>query len=138
MFEVSFSQVSRKVEFFRWRRLSSFFLSVSSLLRLAQWFVWASYRVRFVLSFCQFVVPLMGKAEWGVLLSADDWVCILFSLLFRWGVLHRVLLVVGWCQVLYSSMMPGLQDARSCIQLTHFLCVSSHYLMLPRASSLVV
>ena len=23
-------------------------------------------------------------------------------LLFRWGILHRVLLVVGWCQVLYS------------------------------------
>ena len=36
----------------------------------------------------------------------------LFSLLFRWGILHRVLLVVGWCWVLYSS---------------GFLCVSSHY-----------
>ena len=44
----------------------------------------------------------------------------LFCLLFRWGVLHRVLLVVGWCQVLYSS---------------GFLCVSSHYLILPRVSS---
>ena len=47
----------------------------------------------------------------------------LFCLLFRWGVRHRVLLVVGWCQVLYSS---------------GFLCVSSHYLILPRVCSLVV
>ena len=47
----------------------------------------------------------------------------LFCLLFRWGVLHRVLLVVGWCRVSYSS---------------GFLCVSSHYLILPRVSSLVV
>ena len=38
-------------------------------------------------------------------------------MLFRWGVLHRVLLVVGWCWVLYSR---------------GFLCVSSHYLILPR------
>ena len=51
------------------------------------------------------------------------WFVFLFCLLFRWGVLHRVLLVVGWCQVLYSS---------------GFLCVSSHYLILPRVSSLVV
>ena len=30
--------------------------------------------------------------------------------LFRWDVLHRVLLVVGWCQVLYSgSTIPKLQ-----------------------------
>ena len=47
----------------------------------------------------------------------------LFCLLFGWGVLHRVLLVTGWCQVCYYS---------------GFLCVSSHYLMLPRVSSLVV
>ena len=46
-----------------------------------------------------------------------------FCLLFRWDVLHRVLLVVGWCRVLYSG---------------HFLCVSSHYLILSRISSLVV
>ena len=45
----------------------------------------------------------------------------LFCLLFRWGVLHRVL--VGWCQVLYSS---------------GFLCVSSHYLIPTRVSSLVM
>ena len=44
----------------------------------------------------------------------------LFCLLFRWGFLHRVLLVVGWCWVLNSS---------------GFLCVNSHYLILPRVSS---
>ena len=44
-------------------------------------------------------------------------------LLFKWGIPHRVLLMVGWCQVLYSS---------------GFLWVSSHYLILPRVSSLVV
>ena len=47
----------------------------------------------------------------------------LFCLLFRWSILHRVLLVVGWCWVLYSS---------------GFLCVISHYLILPRVSYLVV
>ena len=45
------------------------------------------------------------------------WFVFLFCLLFRWGILHRVLLVIGWCQVLYAS---------------GFLCVSSHYLILPR------
>ena len=65
MFEVSFFQASRKVEFLLWRRLNSFFLLVSALLRMVQWFVWASDKVRFVLSFCLFVFPLMGKAEWG-------------------------------------------------------------------------
>ena len=47
----------------------------------------------------------------------------LLCLLFRWVVLHRGLLVVGWCWVLYSG---------------GFLCGSSHYLILPRVSSLVV
>ena len=47
----------------------------------------------------------------------------LCCLLFARGFLHRVLMVVGWCQVLYSS---------------GFLCVSSHYLILPMVSSLVV
>ena len=51
------------------------------------------------------------------------WFVFLFCLLFRWGVLHRVLLIVGWCQVLYSSGV---------------LCVSSHYVIPPRVSSLVV
>ena len=49
------------------------------------------------------------------------WFVFLFCLLFRWGILYRVLLVVGWCWVLYSG---------------GFLCVSSHYLILPRVSSL--
>ena len=44
----------------------------------------------------------------------------LFCLLFRWGVLHSMLLVGGWCQVLYSS---------------GFLYMSSHYLISPRVSS---
>ena len=48
------------------------------------------------------------------------WFVFLFCLLFRWGVVHWVLLVVGWWQVLYSS---------------GFLCVSSHYLILPRVSN---
>ena len=47
----------------------------------------------------------------------------LLCLLFRWGVLHRVLLVGGWCWV-YIQVV---------------LCVSSHYLILPSVcSSLVV
>ena len=47
----------------------------------------------------------MCKAE-VIILSADDWVCILFCLLFRRSIHHRVLLVVGWCQALYSSGFP--------------------------------
>jgi len=65
VFEVSFSQVSRKAGFFPWRKLNCFFLLDSALLRLVQWFVWASYMMLFVLSFCLFVFPMMGKAEWG-------------------------------------------------------------------------
>ena len=45
---------------------------------------------------------------------------LLLCLFFRWGVLHRVLLVVGWFQVLYSS---------------GFLSESSHYLIPHRVSS---
>ena len=37
-----------------------------------------------------------------LILSADYWVVFLFCFLFRWGILHRVLLVVGWCRILYS------------------------------------
>ena len=47
----------------------------------------------------------------------------LFHLLFGWGILHRVLLVAGWYQVLYYS---------------GFLFVSSHYLIPVMVSSLVV
>ena len=93
-----------------------------SLSRLVQWFVWASHRVRFVLIemlfVCLFFLWLARPSE-VVTLSADDWVC--FVLFFRWGVLHRVLLVVGWCRVLCSS---------------GFLTVN--YLILCRVSSLVV
>ena len=101
-----------------WTRLSNF-----THTKLVQWFVWASHRWDLCWVFvCLFVFPLMGKAEWG-----DNPVCwwlgLYFCLLFRWGILHRVLLEVGWCQVLYSS---------------GFLFVSSHYLILPIVSSLVV
>ena len=47
----------------------------------------------------------------------------LLCLLFRWGVLHRVPLVFGWCWVLYYS---------------GFLCVNSDNLISPRVISLVV
>ena len=48
------------------------------------------------------------------------WFVFSFYLLFRWGLLHRVLLVVVWCQVLCSR---------------GFLSVTSHYLILLRVSS---
>ena len=75
VFEVSFSLASKRVELFSWRRLTYFFLLVSALLRLVQWFVWALYRVRFVLSFCLFFLWWARLSE-VVILSADDWVCI--------------------------------------------------------------
>ena len=78
-----------------------------------------------MLSFCLFACFSSDGQGW-----VRRWSCLLmvrfvflFCLLFRWGVLHRVLLVIGWCQVWYYS---------------GFLCVSSHYLILPRVSSLVV
>ena len=76
VFAVYFPQASRKVEFFPWRTLNSFFVLVSAFLSLVQWFVWALNRVRFVLSFCLFVFPLMERLSEVVILSADDWVCI--------------------------------------------------------------
>ena len=54
-----------------------------------------------------------------VILSADDWVCI-FCLFVAW--MSRPA-TGGWLVVLYLS---------------DFLCMSSHYLILPRVSSLVV
>ena len=48
------------------------------------------------------------------------WFVFSFYLLFRWGLLHRVLLVVVWYQVLCSR---------------GFLSVTSHYLILLRVSS---
>jgi len=65
VFEVSFSQPSR------W---NSFFLLVSALLSLVQWFVQSSYRVRFVLSF--FFLLWWARLSDMVILSAGDWVCI--------------------------------------------------------------
>ena len=113
MFEVSFFQASR---------LNYFFLLVSVLLKLVQWFVSASCRLRFVLSFVCFSSDGQGWVRWYSYLLMIGFL-FLFCLLFRWGVLRRVLLVVGWCWVLYSG---------------GFLCVSCHYLILPRVSSLVV
>jgi len=75
VFEVSFSLASKRVELFSWRRLTYFFLLVSALLRLVQWFVWALYRVRFVLSFCLFFL-WWARLNYVVILSANDWVCI--------------------------------------------------------------
>ena len=50
MFEVSFSQSSR---------LNSFFLLVSALLMLVQWFVYTLCRGKFVLSFVVVVVVVL-------------------------------------------------------------------------------
>ena len=106
MFQVSFSQASR------W---NSFFLLVSFLLRLVHWFVSASHRVRFELSFCLFFLWWATLNEVGIL-SSDGLVCIfIFLLLFRWGLLHKALPVLGWFRVLHSG---------------GFLCVISHYLRL--------
>ena len=104
MFKVSFSQASR---------LNSFFLLVSALLSLVQWFVWALYRVRFVLSFCLFILWWARLSE-VVILSADDWVSIFVLFVVWMRCPAEGATVVGWCWVLYSS---GL------------LCVSSHYLI---------
>ena len=98
-----------------------FFLPFGFCPPKVEWFVWASHRVRFMLSFCLFVCLSpdgQGWVKWYSCLVMIGFVS-LFYLLFRWDVLHRVLLVVKWCQVLYSS---------------GFLCVSSHYLILPRVS----
>ena len=64
----------------------------------------------------------MGNGRWGGN-PVYWWLGLyVFCLLFRWSILHMVLLVVPWCWVLYSS---------------GFLSVSSHYLILSRVSSLV-
>ena len=110
VFEVSFSQASKKVEFFPWRRLNSFFLSFFALLRLVRWYVWASYRVTFVLSFCLLVFPRTGKAEWD-----GTPVCWWFGL------------YLCFVCCLDEASCPGcywwLGDARSCIQVVFFVWV---------------
>ena len=69
-----------------------------------------------MLSFCLFVFPLMGKAEWGgnpVYWWLGLYFC--FVCCLDETSCTGCLLVVGWCRVLYSG---------------GFLCVSSHYLIL--------
>ena len=51
-----------------------------------------------------FVFPLMVKAEWGGN-PVCWWYGLYFCLLFRWGVLHRVLLVVVWSCVQVVSFV---------------------------------
>ena len=110
MFVFSFSQASRKVELFPWRRLNSFLLLLSALLKLVQWFVWALYRVRFVLSFCLFVFPLMGKAKW-----AGNPVCWWLGLYFCF--------VCSLDEASCTGCYWWLFDARSCIQVVSFVWV---------------
>ena len=57
--------------------------------------------MRFVLSFfvCLFFLWWARLSEVVTFLLMIGFV-FLFCLFFRWGVLHRVLLVAGWCQVL--------------------------------------
>ena len=71
---------------------------------------------------CCFSSDRQGWVRWYSCLLMIGFV-FLFCFLFGWGILHRVLLVAGRCWVLYSS---------------GFLCGSSHYLIIPRISSLVV
>ena len=109
MFEVSCSQASRKVEFFPWKRLNLFFLLVSALIRLVQWFVYGLYRVRFVLSFCLFVFPLMCKAEWGS------------NPVYWWLDLYFCFICLD--EVSYTGYYWWLGDAGSCIQVVSFVWV---------------
>ena len=88
-------------------KVEFFFLLVSALLRSVQWFVWESYRVLFVLSFCLFVFPLMGKAEWG-----SNPVCWWLGLYFCFA-----------CCLDEVSCYWWLGDARSCIQVVSFVWV---------------
>ena len=50
-----------------------------------------------MLSFCLFAFPLMGNTEWG-----GNPVCWWLGLYFVWGILHMVLLVVGWRWVFFT------------------------------------
>ena len=122
MFEVSFSQSSRKVEFFPWQRLNSFFLLASALLRLVQWFVWSSYRLRFVLSFVCFFLHWWVRMSEVILLSADDGLVFLFCFLLWYSILNRVLWWLG--------------DAQSCIQVISFLWVLTIWYSLDWATEL--
>ena len=78
-----------------------------------------------MLSFCLFVFPLMGKVSEVIILSADDW-----------G-LHFCF-VCCLAEASCTGCYWWLGDAGSCIPVVSFVCVSSHYLILPRVSTLVV
>ena len=115
MFKVSFVQALKQVECFPWRRVNSSFLLVSALLSLVQWFVWASYRVRFVLHFLfvsLFVFPLRGKAEWG-----GTPVCWWLGLYFCFVCCLDEASCTGCCL--------WLGDAGSCIQVVSFVWILS-------------
>ena len=78
--------------------------------------------MRFVLSFCLFFLGWARLSE-VVILSDDDWICI-FVLFVVWMKHLAQVATGGWVMlVLYSNGS---------------LCVSSHYLISPRVSSLVV
>ena len=111
------------MEFFPWRRLNSFFLLLSALLRLVQWFVWASYGVRVVLSFCFFLFPLMSLAEWG-----SNPVCWWLGLYFC--------LVCCLDEASSTGCYWWLGDTGSCIQAASFVWVINSLLL--RFSFLVV
>ena len=100
MFKVSFSQAVT---------LNSFFLLVSALLSLVQWFVWASYKVSFVLSFCLFFSSDgQGWVKWWSCLLMIGFV-FLFCLYFKWG---------SW-----RGCYWWLGDAEFCIQVVSFVWV---------------
>ena len=95
---------------FKASRLHSFFLLISALLSLVQWFVEALHRVRFVLSVCLFVFSLMVKAQWG-----GNPVCWWLGLYFCFvGCLYEVFCIGCYWWFGYSG---------SCIQLVSFVWV---------------
>ena len=102
--------------------MNSFFRLLSAFLRLVQWLVWASYRVRSVLSFCLFVFPLMSLAE-----RNSNPVCWWLGLYFCFAYLDE-----ASCTVWYW----WLGDTGSSIQVPSFVWVLN--LLFPRVSSLVV
>ena len=117
--------------FFNLLCLRSPFLKPQGWILPSFWFlpsyVWSNGLCEFGWDLCWVFVclffSLVGKAEWGgnPLYWWLGFCFVLFVQIF--STLSRVLLVVEWCQVLYSS---------------GFLYVSSHYLILPRINSLVV
>ena len=116
VFDDSFSQASR---------LIFFFLLVSALLWLQQWFVYGWFPIGWNLWWvfvCLFFLcwPRLSKV---VILSADDCVFIFYLFVF-WMMYPTEGASGGW--VMPSVVFKG------------FLSVSSHYLILPRVSSLVV